>query len=155
MINDILEQVLEISAQIVDYAKSILDYPVGANMVFTLADHINFAIQRAKNNLQIQLPILYDVEHLFEKEMQIGKNARELIHKKAIADAIGDGCQVMGYTPWGCIDLVSCGDCQMTKRYGFVYVDADDEGNGTYDRYRKDSFYWYQKVIQSNGEDLE
>lgn len=83
MINDIPEQVLEISAQIVDYAKSILDYPVGANMVFTLADHINFAIQRAKNNLQIQLPILYDVEHLFEKEMQIGKNARELIHKKA------------------------------------------------------------------------
>lgn len=75
-------------------------------------------------------------------------------HIQAISDAIGDGCQVMGYTSWGCIDLVSCGDCQMTKRYGFVYVDADDDGNGTYNRYRKDSFYWYQKVIQSNGEDL-
>ena len=75
-------------------------------------------------------------------------------HIKAIADAIDDGCQVMGYTPWGCIDLVSCGDCQMTKRYGFVYVEADDQGNGSYDRYRKDSFYWYQKVIRSNGEDL-
>ena len=75
-------------------------------------------------------------------------------HIKAITDAIDDGCQVMGYTPWGCIDLVSCGDCQMTKRYGFAYVDADDQGNGSYDRYRKDSFYWYQKVIRSNGEDL-
>lgn len=75
-------------------------------------------------------------------------------HIKVIAEAIGDGCHVMGYTPWGCIDLVSCGDCQMTKRYGFVYVDADDEGNGSYERYRKDSFYWYKKVIQTNGEDL-
>ena len=76
-------------------------------------------------------------------------------HIKAIKDAINDGVEVMGYTPWGCIDLVSCGDCQMTKRYGFVYVDADDEGNGTYDRYKKDSFYWYKKVIASNGEDLD
>ncbi|QNM13367.1 MULTISPECIES: glycoside hydrolase family 1 protein [Bacillota] len=76
-------------------------------------------------------------------------------HIQAIKEAIGDGCNVMGYTPWGCIDLVSCGDCQMTKRYGFVYVDADDEGNGTYQRYRKDSFYWYKKVIASNGEDLD
>lgn len=75
-------------------------------------------------------------------------------HIKAIKDAIGDGCNIMGYTPWGCIDLVSMGDAQMTKRYGFVYVDADDEGNGSYDRYRKDSFYWYQRVIETNGGDL-
>lgn len=75
-------------------------------------------------------------------------------HIEAIKEAIGDGCNIMGYTPWGCIDLVSCGDCQMTKRYGFVYVDADDEGNGSYDRYRKDSFYWYTQVIASNGEKL-
>ena len=61
---------------------------------------------------------------------------------------------MMGYTPWGCIDLVSMGDAQMSKRYGFIYVDADDEGNGTYNRYRKDSFYWYKKVIATNGEDL-
>ncbi|WP_314068002.1 family 1 glycosylhydrolase [uncultured Vagococcus sp.] len=72
-------------------------------------------------------------------------------HIQAIKDAVGDGCNVMGYTPWGCIDLVSCGDGQMTKRYGFVYVDADDEGNGSYRRYRKDSFYWYKQVIESNG----
>ena len=75
-------------------------------------------------------------------------------HIEAIADAIEDGVDVMGYTPWGCIDLVSCSLVSMSKRYGFVYVDADDEGNGTYDRYPKDSFYWYKKVIASNGEDL-
>ena len=66
-----------------------------------------------------------------------------------------DGVNVIGYTPWGCIDLVSCSLVSMSKRYGFVYVDADDEGNGTYDRYRKDSFFWYKKVIASNGEDLD
>lgn len=75
-------------------------------------------------------------------------------HIKAIKDAIGDGCNILGYTPWGCIDLVSCGDCQMTKRYGFIYVDADDEGNGSYKRYRKDSFYWYKHVIETNGSEL-
>ena len=73
-------------------------------------------------------------------------------HVKAIKDAIGDGVNVMGYTPWGCIVFVSMGDAQMTKRYGFIY--EDDEGNGTYNRYRKDSFYWYNKVIETNGEIL-
>ena len=76
-------------------------------------------------------------------------------HINAIAEAIEDGVNVIGYTPWGCIDLVSCSLVSMSKRYGFVYVDADDEGNGTYNRYRKDSFYWYKKVIASNGEDLD
>ncbi|MBQ6452161.1 MAG: family 1 glycosylhydrolase [Solobacterium sp.] len=76
-------------------------------------------------------------------------------HIKALADAIEDGVDVFGYTPWGCIDLVSCSLVSMSKRYGFVYVDADDEGNGTYNRSRKDSFWWYKKVIASNGEDLD
>ena len=76
-------------------------------------------------------------------------------HITAIKEAIGDGVEIMGYTPWGCIDLVSCSLVSMTKRYGFVYVDADDEGNGTYERTRKDSFWWYKKVIASNGEDLD
>ena len=76
-------------------------------------------------------------------------------HINCIADAIEDGVDIMGYTPWGCIDLVSCSLVSMSKRYGFVYVDADDFGNGTYNRSRKDSFYWYKKVIASNGEDLE
>lgn len=65
-----------------------------------------------------------------------------------------DGVDLMGYTMWGCIDLVSAGTGEMRKRYGFVYVDRDDEGNGTLNRYPKDSFYWYKKVIASNGEDL-
>ena len=55
----------------------------------------------------------------------------------------------------GCIDLISAGTGEMKKRYGFIYVDADDQGCGTYNRYRKDSFYWYQKMIKSNGENLE
>ena len=65
-----------------------------------------------------------------------------------------DGVDLMGYTPWGCIDLVSAGTGEMKKRYGFVYVDMDDEGNGSLSRSRKDSFDWYKKVIESNGEIL-
>lgn len=75
-------------------------------------------------------------------------------HINAISEAIDDGVPILGYTSWGCIDLVSCGDGQMSKRYGFVYVDANDNGEGTYRRYPKDSFYWYKKVIDSNGNDL-
>ncbi len=56
---------------------------------------------------------------------------------------------------WGCIDLVSAGTGEMRKRYGFVYVDRDDEGNGSLNRYKKDSFYWYKKVIETQGEDLD
>lgn len=75
-------------------------------------------------------------------------------HLQAVKDAIEDGVEVMGYTSWGCIDLVSASMSEMSKRYGFIYVDADDYGNGTYDRYRKASFYWYQNVIATNGEEL-
>ena len=71
--------------------------------------------------------------------------------KRAVEE---DGVDLMGYTPWGCIDLVSASTGQMAKRYGFVYVDADDSGNGTFKRYKKDSFYWYKKVIETNGESL-
>lgn len=60
----------------------------------------------------------------------------------------------MGYTPWGCIDLISASTSEMSKRYGFIYVDQDDEGNGTLNRSKKDSFYWYKKVIESNGAEL-
>ena len=66
-----------------------------------------------------------------------------------------DGVDLMGYTSWACIDLISESTKQMSKRYGFIYVDADDDGKGTYDRYRKDSFYWYQKVIRNNSIDFE
>lgn len=64
-----------------------------------------------------------------------------------------DGVELMGYTPWGCIDLVSAGTGEMEKRYGFIYVDKDNQGNGNLSRSKKDSFEWYQKVIKSNGEE--
>ena len=60
----------------------------------------------------------------------------------------------MAYTPWGCIDLVSASTGEMSKRYGFIYVDLDDEGNGDMARYKKKSFDWYKEVIKSNGENL-
>ena len=76
-------------------------------------------------------------------------------HIAAMEQAIReDGIELMGYTAWGCIDLVSAGTGEMRKRYGLVYVDKQDDGTGTLRRIRKDSFYWYQKVIRSNGEEL-
>lgn len=65
-----------------------------------------------------------------------------------------DGVDLMGYTMWACIDSVSASTGEMSKRYGFVYVDKNDDGSGTYQRYKKKSFGWYKKVIASNGEDL-
>ncbi len=66
-----------------------------------------------------------------------------------------DKVDLLGYLNWSAIDIVSGGSGEMKKRYGFIYVDADDEGNGSYKRYKKDSFYWYKKVIETNGEDLD
>ncbi|KAI4451643.1 6-phospho-beta-glucosidase BglA [Eubacterium plexicaudatum ASF492] len=71
--------------------------------------------------------------------------------KKAVDE---DGVDLMGYTSWGCIDLVSASSGEMRKRYGFIYVDKQDDGTGTLKRTPKKSFYWYQKVIESNGEIL-
>ena len=75
-------------------------------------------------------------------------------HISAMGDAIADGVPLLGYTSWGCIDLVSASTGEMSKRYGFVYVDRDDAGQGTLARRRKKSFWWYRQVIASNGEDL-
>lgn len=67
---------------------------------------------------------------------------------KAIED---DGVEVMGYTSWGCIDLISASTAEMKKRYGFIYVDRNNDGTGTFKRYKKKSFYWYKNVIETNG----
>lgn len=75
-------------------------------------------------------------------------------HLLALKDAIEDGVQVIGYTMWGPIDMISSGTSEMEKRYGMIYVDQDDFGHGSLIRSRKDSFYWYQSVIESNGEVL-
>ncbi|MGM0155710.1 6-phospho-beta-glucosidase [Enterococcus sp. AZ178] len=74
-------------------------------------------------------------------------------HIDAMSGAIDDGIDLMGYTPWGCIDLVSASTGEMSKRYGFIYVDLDDQGQGTANRMKKDSFSWYQQVIASGGEE--
>lgn len=75
-------------------------------------------------------------------------------HIKAMSDAIEDGVDLIGYTYWGCIDLISASTGEMKKRYGFIYVDKNNDGSGTLKRYKKDSFHWYKKVIESNGEEL-
>lgn len=76
-------------------------------------------------------------------------------HIRAMIAAVEeDGVDLLGYTTWGCIDLVSASTGEMKKRYGFIYVDKDNEGRGTLKRTKKKSFYWYKKVIESNGEIL-
>ena len=75
-------------------------------------------------------------------------------HIEQMAIAIEHGVDLMGYTMWGCIDLVSASTGEMKKRYGFIYVDKDNDGNGDLHRERKDSFFWYKKVCESNGEEI-
>jgi 6-phospho-beta-glucosidase len=72
-------------------------------------------------------------------------------HFEQMHEAILDGVELMGYTSWGAIDLVSYSSSEMEKRYGFIYVDKDNDGNGTLERKRKKSFYWYKDVISNNG----
>ena len=84
----------------------------------------------------------YRIDYMKKHLIQVGK-------------AIEDGVEIMGYTSWGCIDLVSASTAELRKRYGFIYVDRNDDGTGTLERYRKKSFYWYKKVIESNGAELD
>ena len=76
-------------------------------------------------------------------------------HLVQVAEAIEDGVELMGYTTWGCIDLVSASTAELKKRYGFIYVDRYDDGSGTLERYKKKSFNWYKEVIATNGKSLE
>lgn len=76
-------------------------------------------------------------------------------HIASMKKAVENGVDLWAYTSWGPIDLVSAGTGEMRKRYGFIYVDKHDDGSGTMARSKKDSFYWYKKVIASNGEDLD
>lgn len=76
-------------------------------------------------------------------------------HLVQVCEALADGVPVLGYTTWGCIDLVSASTAELKKRYGFVYVDRHDDGSGTLARYRKQSFYWYQQVIATRGGSLQ
>ena len=76
-------------------------------------------------------------------------------HLVQVAEAIEDGVELMGYTTWGCIDLVSASTAELRKRYGFIYVDRNDDGTGTLERYKKKSFDWYKEVIATNGGSLK
>ncbi|MBD1381483.1 6-phospho-beta-glucosidase [Metabacillus arenae] len=76
-------------------------------------------------------------------------------HIAQMAEAMKDGVEIIGYTSWGPIDIVSASTGEMKKRYGYIYVDKDNEGNGSLKRYKKKSFYWYKKVIETNGESLD
>lgn len=95
-------------------------------------------IVEENNQIHDEYRIHYLREHI--KEM-----------KKAVVE---DGVDLWAYTSWGCIDLIAASTGEMSKRYGFIHVDADDYGNGSYERKKKDSFHWYKKVISSNGEEL-
>lgn len=75
-------------------------------------------------------------------------------HLVQVGEALADGIDILGYTSWGCIDLVSASTAELSKRYGFVYVDRNDDGTGTLERYRKKSFHWYAEVIRTNGASL-
>lgn len=75
-------------------------------------------------------------------------------HIRQMGEAIKDGVDLIGYTTWGCIDLVSASTGEMAKRYGFIFVNKFDDGTGNLSRERKDSFYWYKKVIETNGSEL-
>jgi 6-phospho-beta-glucosidase len=75
-------------------------------------------------------------------------------HLVQVGEALEDGVEVMGYTSWGCIDLVSASTAEMKKRYGFIYVDRNNDGSGTLERYKKKSFHWYKEVISTNGASL-
>jgi 6-phospho-beta-glucosidase len=75
-------------------------------------------------------------------------------HVLAINEAIKDGVEVIGYYPWGPIDIVSCSSSEMVKRYGFIYVDLNNKLEGSAQRYKKDSFDWYKKLVLSNGEEI-
>lgn len=76
-------------------------------------------------------------------------------HLIEVENAIKDGVEIMGYTSWGCIDIISASTAQMSKRYGYIYVDRNDDGSGTLERIRKKSFYWYQDIIKTNGGSLK
>ena len=99
-----------------------------------------------------QLITLPDGTKTVEDDARIEYLKAHIIEMKKAVDV--DGVDLLGYTPWGCIDLVAASTGQMSKRYGFIYVDINDDGTGTRDRYKKKSFDWYKEVIATNGEDL-
>ena len=108
-----------------------------------------------------QIPIMIVENGLGAKDILEGDKIHDTYridylkqHIENMKEAIKDGVNVIGYLPWSAIDLIALSTGNIEKRYGFIYVDVDNEGNGTYKRYKKDSYYWYKEVIATNGESL-
>lgn len=124
-------------------------------------DGLRYYLNEIYNRYQVPIMVVENglgASDILEKDGSIHDPYRiEYVrsHIKAMDEALGDGVDLIAYTPWGCIDLISASTGEMKKRYGFIYVDHDNEGKGTMKRYKKDSFYWYKKVIASNGEELD
>lgn len=118
--------------------------PVGLRiMLHKIYDRYNLPIFIAENGLGAKDELIDGKVH-DEYRIEYLK-----AHFKEIDECLKDGIDLLGYFLWGVIDIVSAGSCEMTKRYGVIYVDSDNLGNGTYNRYKKDSFYWYQEYIKS------
>ena len=122
--------------------------PQGIRYVLnTLYDRYNIPLMIVENGVGLD-------EHLDENHQIIDDFRKQYVkdHLIQVAEAIEDGVPVLGYLYWGPIDVVSAGTGEMKKRYGFVYVDRFNDGTGTLERVKKDSYEWYKKVIESNGE---
>ncbi|MDQ0360459.1 glycoside hydrolase family 1 protein [Breznakia pachnodae] len=126
--------------------------PIGLRYLCNfLTDHYNLPLFIVENGIGLKESLNGTIVN--EDEFRI-KYLRE--HLYQLKEAIADGCNIMGYLYWGPIDIISAGTGVIDKRYGFIYVDMDNNGNGTFKRYKKhQSFNWYKKVIESNGEELD
>lgn len=121
---------------------------------------LRYALNEIYDRYQIPLMIVENGLGAYDEVSEDGQihdeNRIEYMrqHIKQMNEAIEDGVDLIGYTPWGCIDLVSLSTGEMAKRYGFIYVNKFDDGSGDLSRVKKDSFYWYQNVIKTNGKEL-
>lgn len=119
---------------------------------------LRFTLQKLYDRYQVPLMVVENglgaADELIDGEIHDSYRIAYLRdHIQEMKLAVESGVELMGYTMWGPFDLISAGTGEMKKRYGFIYIDRGDDGSGSLKRYRKDSFYWYQKVIASNGED--
>ena len=142
----------EISVQLLDAENKLVAEANGAESAL--------CVQNA-HLWQVRNAYLYTIVITLKKDGLPVDEYRERIgidylrrHIEQMAEAVKDGVDLMGYTPWGCIDLVSASTGEMAKRYGFIYVNKFDDGTGDLSRERKDSFYWYKRVIETNGAEL-
>lgn len=129
--------------------------PIGLRLVLNqYYDHYQIPLFIVENGLgaKDQLVPTSDGSWTVEDDYRIDYMNQHLVQ---VAKAIEDGVEVMGYTSWGCIDCVSMSTAQLSKRYGLIYVDRDDDGKGSLARYKKRSFDWYRQVIQTNGRCLK